>query len=89
MTGMIRFNFTPVDAPTGSTGRGKCPPTMWKPGTVAFAPYNDYAIIQGGLEFLLFPKPGGNGGLSGSARATNVTIRNTYWRVKMEYLGPR
>lgn len=90
--GNFIFQFYPGGAPTGSTGRGRCPPTVIKRNGEAYAPFNDTRITTpdegGGLIVTLPAKPGGRTIYPVSSPGGGITIRNTSWVVTITYPTP-
>ena len=86
------FQFYPGQAPTGSTGRGRCPPTVHKRNGEAYAPFNDSGITSpdegGGLIVTLPPRPGGTTTYPVLSPGGGITIRNTSWVVKIMFPTP-
>jgi hypothetical protein len=91
--GDFTFTFFPVAEPTGSTGRGKCPPTRWRQGGVSYAPYGDYNIHEAaaglGLTIVLPQRPGGHVRVPvPPIPGSGITNHDSYWDIDIQFLGP-
>lgn len=90
--GNFIFQFYPGQAPTGSTGRGRCPPTVIKRNGEPYAPFNDSGVTSpdtgGGLIVTLPAKPGGTSIYVVPSPGGGITIRNTTWKVSITFPTP-
>ncbi len=91
--GNFIFQFYPGGSPpSGSLGRGRCPPTVIKRNGEPYAPFNDSRITTpdegGGLIVTLPAKPGGTTTYPVASPGGGITIRNTSWVVKITFPTP-
>jgi hypothetical protein len=92
-TGKISFQFYPGLAPTGSQGRGRCPPTIHKRNGQAYAPFNDLIVTTpdegGALVATMPPRPGGNIEIINVPSPGGfIRIKDTSWTVKITFPPP-
>jgi len=93
--GTISFQFYPGLDPTGSQGRGRCPPTIHKRNGQAYAPFNDLIVTgpDDGLALVakMPPKPGGQIEVipvNSPPGVTSIKIKNTSWTIKITFPPP-
>ena len=93
--GTISFQFYPGLDPTGSQGRGRCPPTIHKRNGQAYAPFNDLIVTTpdegGALVAKMPPKPGGQIEIipvNSPPGVTSIKIKDTSWTIKITFPPP-